>query len=309
MSALILRFRRQGRRAHPRRAPRVLRRAAVKVQANMWPVRPRPFVARPSRFFVRDRYRERRPSSRSRAFAGEPLNAAFASFPTSAGARHLPRRPRRGHGVSPRERRHPVHGEGCRVRGDSRPLGHARPSPASSRRSRPPASPGRRLETRLRTPSVVPRELHLPGAPASLAPEGIRPSRPSGPSSFEVVLIRGPRRGVPRRLVGFSRTASPSQRCTPAAASTLQLSRRRATSRRSSCRSSSTAASPWARSWAASRSRRTPASGPWPTSPRTSPTPATSSSGPRRASSPSERTSRDAPRASATRRMKSRGII
>lgn len=48
------------------------RRAAVKVQANMWPVRPRPFVARPSRFFVRDRYRERRPSSRSRAFAGEP---------------------------------------------------------------------------------------------------------------------------------------------------------------------------------------------------------------------------------------------
>lgn len=29
------------------------RRGAVKVQANMWPVRPRPFIARPSRFFVR----------------------------------------------------------------------------------------------------------------------------------------------------------------------------------------------------------------------------------------------------------------
>jgi hypothetical protein len=49
------------------------RRAAVKVQANMWPVRSRPFVARPSPFFVRrDRYRECRPSGQSRAFAGGP---------------------------------------------------------------------------------------------------------------------------------------------------------------------------------------------------------------------------------------------
>ena len=30
------------------------RRGAVKVQANMWPVRPRPLVRSSSRFFVRD---------------------------------------------------------------------------------------------------------------------------------------------------------------------------------------------------------------------------------------------------------------
>ena len=60
------------------------------------------------------------------------LHTSSSSIPSilltnkQTGARNLPRRPRRGHRLPPGQRRRAVHGQGCRVRGDSRALGHAR---------------------------------------------------------------------------------------------------------------------------------------------------------------------------------------
>eukprot|EP00982_Pelagococcus_subviridis_P009625 30936-Pelagococcus_subviridis.AAC.24 len=112
------------------------------------------------------------------------------------GARHLPRRARRGHGLPARERRRPLHEQSRGVRGHPRPLGDAR----HPRDRRAGASHGRALVRHRRAlhAGELPRELLLPRRARAARAGGLRRAVLLGGAR-----VRGGRRrsrgGVPRR--------------------------------------------------------------------------------------------------------------